>query len=316
MKKGERTDRHRYSIIILALFCAQILFSCSPASSKGDVPAPTPGVTSSTMVQRASVTTAAPSPTPKLAPSWTPRPTRTAFHVELPFASGAFIIGSSVSGRPIDVYRFGTGSVERLIVAGIHGGSEANTTQLAYELMNYISEHPDVIPDGVTLYILPCLNPDGAARSQDANGRVNDNGVDLNRNWDANWQADWPRDGCWNQGPSTAGPLAMSEPETIALANFIRGHHFDAILSYHSAGLGIFAGGQPPLEASIRLAEAVAAVSPYPYPPVDTGCLYTGGLVDWAANQGIAALDIELSTHVGTDFDINLAILNAFLAWR
>jgi hypothetical protein len=316
MEKQTRTCCHRYSIIILALFCAQALLSCSPASSNADLAAYPALTRSSPTVRPASPTTLAPSSTPRLAPSWTPRPTRTSFVVELPFTSGAFIIGSSVAGRPIDVYRYGTGPVERLIVAGIHGGSEANTTQLAYELMNYISEHPDVIPGDVTLYILPCLNPDGAARSQDASGRVNDNGVDLNRNWDAYWQADWPRDGCWNQGPSTAGVHAMSEPETIALANFIRGHHFDAILSYHSAALGIFAGGQPPLEASSRLAEAVAAVSPYPYPPLDTGCLYTGGFIDWAANQGIAALDIELATNVGTDLEINLAILNAFLAWR
>jgi hypothetical protein len=97
---------------------------------------------------------------------------------------------------------------------------------------------------------------------------------------------------------------------------FLLSQHVDALINYHSAALGIFPGGQPPDSASLLLAEAIAAVSDYPYPPVDTGCQYTGQLIDWASLNGIAALDIELSTHSSTDLRQNLIILTAFLNWR
>jgi hypothetical protein len=67
---------------------------------------------------------------------------------------------------------------------------------------------------------------------------------------------------------------------------------------------------------SLDLARAVAAVSPYPYPPIDTGCEFTGNMVDWASSLGIAALDIELSDHAHTELDTNLQVLKTFLAWQ
>ena len=35
-----------------------------------------------------------------------------------------------------------------------------------------------------------------------------------------------------------------------------------------------------------------------------------------AANQGIASLDLELTNHADTDFDMNLRVLNVFLNWK
>lgn len=230
---------------------------------------------------------------------------------------GPYTIGKSFSGRPIDVYRFGNGKRERLIVAGIHGGNEWNTVLLAYELIAYLVEHPDTVPPDKMLYILPLLNPDGAARAHDRTGRVNDRGVDLNRNWPYLWAAEWDREGCWNYLPTTAGEYPGSEPETQVLMAFIEKHDFDALISYHSAALGIFAGGVPTLPESDRLAKALDKVSPYTYPPMDTGCTYTGNLTDWASSvHGIAAVDIELRNHRDTDFEENLRILKVFLTWE
>ena len=226
------------------------------------------------------------------------------------------VIGYSVEGRPIEVLRFGEGSRARLIVAGIHGGSEANTTSLAGELMAHLQAHPEAVPDGMTLYLLPLLNPDGAARASGPQGRANARGVDLNRNWPAAWQPTWSRSGCWNLRPTTGGDRPASEPETMSLIQFISASRIEALINYHSAALGIFAGGQPPEARSLRLAEELAAVSPYPFPPIDTGCVFTGQLIDWAANNGIAAVDIELHNHLDTDLEENLAILSAFLAWQ
>ncbi len=225
------------------------------------------------------------------------------------------VIGSSVAGRPLEVYQFGNGPVEKLIVAGIHGGYEWNTIKLADELIDFLNNFPEVIPPDQTLYILRALNPDGLARSSGFGGRANENNVDINRNFPSNWQAEWPRAGCWDYIPITGGKAAASEPETRALMVFIQAHDFQALISYHSAALGIFPGGQPPDAGSLSLAEALAAVSDYPYPPIDAGCVYTGQFVDWASDQGIPAVDIELTNHQDSDFEKNLAILSVFLDW-
>jgi hypothetical protein len=202
-------------------------------------------------------------------------------------------------------------------VAGIHGGYEWNTIALADELIAHLQAHPDLIPPTVTLWIVRALNPDGYARSDGVEGRVNDNGVDLNRNFPANWLPDWDRDLCWNYTPTTGGAAPASEPETQALINFVENAtRVTAILSYHSAALGIFPGGEPPHEPSVRLAEALAAVSDYHYPPIDIGCEYSGTLPDWAVSVGIASVDLELHNHEQTDFEENLRVLAAFLAWR
>jgi predicted deacylase len=220
-----------------------------------------------------------------------------------------------VAGRPIEAYTFGNGEKQYLIVAGIHGGYEGNTVALANELITHIIDNPDVIPSDATLYIIRNMNPDGEARSDEADGRVNNHGVDLNRNFPSdNWTDDWDRDGCWILRPTTGGDYGASEPETRAVMSFIASHKILAMISYHSAALGVFPGGVPWEPASKRLAAALGKATGYPYPPIDTGCIYTGTLADWAVENGAgAAVDMELSTHTRTDFDNNLEALEALL---
>jgi hypothetical protein len=268
----------------------------TPKPSITPVPPPT---------QRATIT---PWPTPSRGPSLT------AMSSARP--ANAQVIGYSLENRPLEVYRFGTGRVHKLIVAGIHGGYESNTTALAGELITYLGDHPERIPGGVSLHILHTLNPDGLERGRSPEGRANANNVDLNRNWPYKWAADWSRNGCFSALTLSGGSGPGSEPEVQALIRFIQLLKPAALISYHSAALGIFAGGNPEFPPSRRLAKAVAAVSNYPYPPIDTGCDYTGNLTDWASNtQSIPALDIELTNHRDTDFDQNLRILQVFLDW-
>jgi predicted deacylase len=214
------------------------------------------------------------------------------------------------------MYRYGGGPSKRLIVAGIHGGYEWNTIALAHQLMSHLQVHPELVPPEVSLYLLPAFNPDGHARSLSYAGRANENGADLNRNWPSLWQEEWPTTGCWSYLPIHGGSAPASEPEVAALLEFILNNDIEAIISYHSAALGIFPGGQPPLPESVSLAEAVAEVAPYPYPPINAGCLYTGQFADWAAKAGIPALDVELTNHRDTDLEINLRVLAAFLNWQ
>ncbi len=260
-------------------------------------------------------------PTSYFLPTLTPNPYSTlpAFETSTPFilenGQPSNFIGVSNMGRPIEAYTFGAGDREYLIVAGIHGGSEWNTIALANELILYINEHPESIPNDVTLYIIRNMNPDGEARDHSVDGRVNNNGVDLNRNFPTqNWVADWDRDGCWIYRPTTGGAYGGSEPETRAVMNFITLHKIQAMISYHSAALGVFPGGVPWEEESKRLAKALAKATRYPYPPIDTGCEYTGTLADWAVENGVgAAVDMELTNHEDTDFSQNLKALNVLL---
>ena len=258
-------------------------------------------------------------PTSFYLPTITPNPRSTQIveFTATPFylANGqkSTVIGFSASGRPIEVYTFGQGEKQLMIVAGIHGGYEWNTIALADQLITYINAHPEAIPSDVTLYILRDLNPDGDARSHDADGRVNARGVDLNRNFPVNWSVTWDRSGCYDTTPSTSGTAPASEPETRILMRFITLHKLKALISYHSAALGIFPGGDPWDEASKRLAQAIGKVTTYPYPPIETGCVYTGTLADYAVSQGIAAVDMELTNHTSTDFAMNLKVLNVLV---
>lgn len=248
-------------------------------------------------------------PLPSRTPTSPPAPSAT------PASTARTLIGHSVAGRELVVERFGDGPLERMIVAGIHGGNEYNTVLLAEALIAHLQANPQALPPGVTLFILPNLNPDGYARSWDIYGRANENGVDLNHNFPIAWQADWSRDGCWRYLHLTGGKRPASEPETMALMNFLLTRRVDALISYHSAALGIFPGGDPPDPDSATLAQAIAEVSDYPYPPIDSGCEMTGSLADWAVSRGIAAVDVELSDHRHTDFAQNLRILSRLLTW-
>lgn len=258
------------------------------------------------------------SPTPKTIINQivTALPSPTSTKTRTPFNQGPMVIGNSVAERPLEVFRFGFGSRKLMIVAGMHGGYEWNTIALADQLISLLPGRPDLIPDSVTLFILRSLNPDGEARSTGIYGRTNENGVDLNRNWPSFWKPEWPIDGCWRYLPVSPGPYPASEPETMALMSFIITNDVESLINYHSAALGIFPGGQPPDSKSISLAETLSAVSDYPYPPIDTGCDFTGQLIDWASTNGIAAVDIELTNHRDIDLKQNLDILIQFLNWQ
>jgi len=224
-------------------------------------------------------------------------------------------IGYSVANRPIEVYTFGNGRHQRMIVAGIHGGYEWNTIALADELIKYIYDHPEIIPPDVTLYIVRNMNPDGDARSHDKDGRVNDHNVDLNRNFPVNWSPNWDRDGCWDSTFTTGGTGPGSEPETQTIMRFLQIHRIEVLISYHSAALGVFPGGIPWEENSKNFAKALAKATKYPYPPIDTGCTYTGTLADYAVELGAVAVDMELSTHQYIDLPQNLKALKVLLDW-
>jgi hypothetical protein len=226
------------------------------------------------------------------------------------------VIGASVEGRAVEVYRFGTGRHAYLIVAGIHGGYEINTVQLADELIEAFRQHPEYMPPDSRLYILRALNVDRLEFTNKIAGRANANGVDLNRNYPIGWAHNWHKYGCWDFLPINGGAYPASEPETVALMAFVIQNPIIALVSYHSAAPGFYPSGNPPHANSVDLAEYLAAASSYPHPGPNMGCQMTGTLVDWAASTGAAAVDAELSNHWSTEFEVNLALVRALLRWR
>jgi len=106
------------------------------------------------------------------------------------------------------------------------------------------------------------------------------------------WRID-SRQNIWSLTLPTSGPASLADARAVTVGN----HTIEALISYHSAALGVFPGGVPWEEPSKRLAKALGKVTGYPYPPIDTGCEYTGTLADWAVENCVrAAVDMELSS--------------------
>ncbi len=89
----------------------------------------------------------------------------------------------SLEGRPIYIGQYGHGSTPILFWSQMHG-DESTATMALLDLFNFFnSEHPadqdflKSIREHLTLYFIPMLNPDGAARFQ----RRNAAHIDLNR---------------------------------------------------------------------------------------------------------------------------------------
>ena len=90
------------------------------------------------------------------------------------------VVGYSVLNHPIYAHAIGKGPKKVLLWSQMHG-NESTTTRALFDLFNYFfSTEGSKILEGLTLLIIPQLNPDGA----NAYTRLNANSVDLNR--DAN----------------------------------------------------------------------------------------------------------------------------------
>ena len=221
------------------------------------------------------------------------------------------VIGLSVEGREIESYIYGNGAKRLLFVGGIHGGYEWNSISLAYEMMNYFKLNPEVIPHNVTVAIIPNLNPDGLEKS--SAGRFNAHGVDLNRNFDCKWQSE----ATWQNKKVSAGTKAFSEPESLALKNFVEKYKPNAVVFWHSKANAVYASecklGILPETLDIMNSYAKAsgyqAISSFSAYPV------TGDAEGWLASIGIPAITVELKTHETTEWGANLLGIKALLEY-
>ena len=222
----------------------------------------------------------------------------------------SFAFGQSVEGRPLNARRFGTGTTLIMLVGGIHGGFESNTVELMNQLITHLSYNPgDVLP-GISVVIVPVLNPDGLARGDTFSGRFNANSVDLNRNWGCGWQAE----AFFQDRQVNAGTQAFSEPETGALAALIYDIRPAIVLFYHSAANGVYAGDCGG-ELSGMMSQVLGSASGYPYGVPFSDYVVTGTAPSWVDSLGLASADVELSSATSAEFQRNLAGLFALQCW-
>jgi predicted deacylase len=240
------------------------------------------------------------------------------------------IIGYSVSGLPISLFNFGTGERRLLLVGGIHGGYEWNTVALAEEVITFFKTNYSLIPDTVTVSIIPNLNPDGFLKStgttsvmafdpksvSDAalrSGRVNANGVDLNRNFDCAWS----ETATWQGTAIGAGSSPFSEPEAQALREYVLSETPAAAIFWHSQAGAVFAAtcDETVSTENLALLEIYANATPYDRFPIFESYPVTGDAESWVTTLGIPALTVELETRTDPETDTNLNAVLATIQW-
>ena len=161
-------------------------------------------------------------------------------------------IGTTFEGRDIVLVKISQ-NVEKadekpamLYTGSIHA-REWIGNELALKFIEYVTENQHVDPqlekslEEATIYMVPCLNPDGFEYSRKhysfwrKNRRVNHDGtigVDLNRNFSIGW----------TKNPNTSsniygGEAPFSEAETRAIKEFVDTHeNITVAFDYHSQG--------------------------------------------------------------------------------
>ncbi len=216
-----------------------------------------------------------------------------------------FSIGNSVLGQNIFCVKAGNGPKNVLIVAGHH----SLETMLSRFLMEYLFRSKKDFFDGITLYAVPLLNPDGV---DIASGRIkqvdfskdqylwqaNYRGVDLNHNYDAGFslaKEAVEQEGIY--GPNYTkygGEAPFSEPETKAIKELCRKIPFELAIALHSQGEEIYYeyDGIIPTDTEKYL-ENLKKITHYKI-ATPTGTASHSGMKDWFIKEyGKPAFTIE-----------------------
>lgn len=243
---------------------------------------------------------------------------------EIDLEGGTMIGHSAVCQLPILSYQLGEGETALVLVGGMHGGYEWNSILLAYAFLDYLQQNPDVIPNSLSLTVIPNANPDGLYAVTQQNGRFtaddvaansvpgrfNGNFVDLNRNWDC----EWTPNATWQDNLVSGGAAPFSELENQSLRDFLLTADPAAVLFLHSAAGAVYASGCGQIDpASQVLANVYSQASGYPQNDGFQHYNITGDASNWLAMQGIPAITVELTTHETIDWRMNLAGLNALI---
>lgn len=234
------------------------------------------------------------------------------------------IVAHSLDGRAIPVVRIGSGDTHVLIQADIHGRELMSGRLVMDMLINFVKDHPEGI-EGVTFHVMPMVNPDGVtiavhgaeglasgelrdqvkaflAREGTSHTRwkANARGTDLNRNYPTEWEALTGRTPGSNR---YRGDSPLSEPESVALAEYFRRYDFACTLSYHSMGSLIYwQGARGELhQINETLASVIGNHTGYPLEENEMGTVERGGFKDWALMDcGVPSITVEIGAMDST----------------
>lgn len=155
--------------------------------------------------------------------------------LQVPSDAEAIVYGTSGAGRNLTAYRFGTGKNVMVLGFAIHGFEDnwkRDGEALVYtagRLMNLLHENAWIIRDyDWTVYVLPCMNPDGlldgytnngpgrcTTRYYNGSGALVSGGLDLNRSFPYNWVR-------YTNSRNFNGTQPLAAKEAKALAAFLK----------------------------------------------------------------------------------------------
>ena len=209
----------------------------------------------------------------------------------LDLTQGIVGLGYSVEGRPIFAERYGPPGGRRVLVIGVIHGDEDDGLAVIDELRR----RP--VPDGVELWLVESMNPDGVANQVRHNG----NGVDLNRNFPYKWgPIGVPGDSQY------AGPGPASEPETQAMVNFMQQLQPDITTWYHQDLFVV----NPAQGRDGRIRARYAELTGLPMGQI-TGGTYTGIAATWARNEFRPADGVAFIVELGPTLSPEEAVTHA-----
>ncbi len=238
------------------------------------------------------------------------------------------VVGYSVQGREIGAHSFGSGDTNLLFVGGIHGGYEWNSVSLAYEFIDYFDRNFSLIPENITVSIIPNLNPDAVYEVTGVEGRFdpaqvlvdedalakarfNTNDVDLNRNFACKWQPE----SSWRGQAVSAGTAAFSEPEAAALRDYVTEFGPESVIFWHSQANTVYASEceDGVIPKTLEIMETYAAAADYNTQASFDAYEITGDAEGWLASIGIPAITVELENHQDIDWSRNVEGVTALL---
>ena len=216
-----------------------------------------------------------------------------------------FSIGNSYLGQNIFCVKAGNGPKNILVVAGHH----SLETMLSEFLMEYLFRKKEKQLEGVTLYAVPLLNPDGADivagrikppdyAFEKTAWQANYRGVDLNHNYDAGFflaKKEVENEGIFGPNPTKyGGEQPFSESETRAIRELCEKIPFTVAVAFHSQGEEIYYeyDGIVPKETPIYLEELEKVTHYRITKPIGTAS--HAGMKDWfIKTYGKPAFTIE-----------------------
>ena len=170
--------------------------------------------------------------------------------VAAPTSGERIVYGKSGADRDLVAYRFGEGKNVMVLGFAMHGFEDTwlhDGEALVYTadlLMEELDAHPDQVNHaGWSVYVLPCMNPDGLIDGNScygpgrctttyltADGKLSKSrGIDINRSFPVNWIP-------FSSYRNYNGPAPLASRESKALADFIesvRGNQVNLCIDVH-----------------------------------------------------------------------------------